>query len=132
MANKWKVLWTEEGVWKARRYESVEGAVLFAKALKAQGFSVDVVSAGHAYPPTKKHGPRPSSMHYWCPYCIKWRAFVYRRIRLKGITGPAELRCPVCTISVRDWFVQKYNHLLDAVNQDELIKGMVTLARSND
>ena len=43
---------------------------------------------------------------WWCPYCIKLRPF--KKVR-NVLTGQEQMRCPVCTISERDWHVRRWN-----------------------
>lgn len=124
----WKVLWTDrEGKRRIKKYPKPAGAVEWAQGLKADGLTAHVVSGTHAYPPNPKAGERPSSKHYWCPYCIKWRVFHLRAIRFEGILSPAELRCEICQISTNDYYVQKYNHLMGTADEKKIYKGIITL-----
>jgi hypothetical protein len=113
MTNSWKLILTSpQGEKKVYRYPEVKSAVDKAKQFRAKGYEAEVISKSKAYGPTRKAGPRPSSKHYWCPYCIKWRVFRYMAVRRMGILGPEDMRCPVCLISDHNYYIRKYNGLL--------------------
>jgi hypothetical protein len=91
--------------------------VAFAKELKDRGIPFDLISQIKTYPPPFKDAKKewlgrqeaPQYGLLWCPYCIKWREFHYTAIDHKDWTGPELFRCTVCTISIRDYWVKKYN-----------------------
>lgn len=106
----WKVFWREEGklyfkTFKGRRPTE---AVEFGKSLKRRGILVvDVVSMSRAFPPPL-HKLKPDRQGLlWCPYCIKWREF-----KEEGLPNSPLLiymRCPTCSISIKDAYVRTYN-----------------------
>jgi hypothetical protein len=129
----WKVIWTTADGRKAlKKFEAVKEAVEFCRNQIAAGLEAFVVSARKAYGPKSrpKAGPRPGSRYLWCPYCIDWRIFHYRAIKKDGLRSPAALRCPVCTISDSDFFVRKYNGMVEVVSDDKIKKGMIVMDRS--
>jgi hypothetical protein len=111
--NAWKVQWRLEGKRLTKTFEgekpSESGALQFAKDLRNRGASdVILISKRRAFAPPA--GQRPPAVGYlWCPYCVKWREFDTFSIQLDGIIGPARYRCTMCTISVEDYWVKKYN-----------------------
>jgi hypothetical protein len=112
MQNAWNVQFEEEGVLKIKVFEGDKpkdsGAVDFAKKLKLRGLKVDVISRRRAYAPPV--GKEPSGYGLlWCPYCIKWREFEVAAVVHPTYETPELLRCTVCTISVMDYYVRKYN-----------------------
>ena len=112
MENAWKTQWEEEG---RRRYKEFAGdkptpAVEFGKKLKLRGIAVvDVISVRRAFPPPLKHQTSPGPGYLWCPYCLKWRPFEESAVQYTDFYTPAVMRCPVCTISIKDAFVRMYN-----------------------
>lgn len=113
LPNKWSVLWKDETGYHKKSFESdpPTPAVAFAKELKRRGISiVDVVSRRRAFPPPLKAKPPDRPGFLWCPYCIKWREFRELAVRDNdGIRGPELVRCVVCSLSIRDSYVRKYN-----------------------
>lgn len=117
-SNFWKVIWkTQEGKKLLKKFpgESPKdsGAIAFGKKLQERGLlDVSIVSGLRAYGPpiAKRTSPRYGMI--WCPYCLKWQEFKEFALRLHGLKIPSALRCPVCTISIRDGFVLKYNYVL--------------------
>jgi len=119
--NVWKVQFRQNGKRVFRKFEGnspiQSGAVEFGKDLKNRGISIDVISVRKAYPPPYKNKKkqwlgRQEAPHLgllWCPYCIKWREFHYAAISSKDGISPELFRCPVCTISIRDHYIQLYN-----------------------
>lgn len=107
----WRAIWTEDGKLLSKRFwgDKPTNAVTFAKDLKRRGISVDVVSVMKAFPPPigKLRPDRPGLL--WCPYCIKWREFVEAEVKTKEFMTPSLLRCPTCTISVKDAYVRGFN-----------------------
>jgi hypothetical protein len=63
--------------------------------------TIDVISRLIAFKP---RGEKPHKSHYWCPYCVKWRVFLYDEK-----TGYNH--CNICGISDSDFYVRKYNSL---------------------
>lgn len=62
-------------------------------------------------PPVNSNPPRG---HSWCPYCIKYRVFVWsEKFSLK--------RCPICSITEQDFYYKKYNGIFKKEYQDYLI-----------
>lgn len=117
MANSWKVIWFENH----KKYKKTgfpgdspraSGVIDYAKSIIARGIPVDqvhVVSMRKGYPPTREaqlHRPQGST---WCPYCLKYREFHLAALMVDGIPGPEDFRCPVCTISIQDYYVRKYS-----------------------
>jgi rubrerythrin len=140
MKNHWKVIWVDKKKRKRlTRFKEVKDAVVYRDRLKADNLEVYVVSASQSYPiprftkSGKRHpkADRPSSRHWWCPYCIEWRMFEHSAIRYKTdgfwLTGPEQWRCPICTISEAEYWVRKYNGMLDHVDPKKLFKGVVSL-----
>lgn len=109
--NVWRVLWTESGMKKLKKFTSdpPTPAIAFARPLKKQGFPVEIISGKPFPPPIKVRLPdRPGVL--WCPYCIKWREFIDAAIKDKdGLLGPDLLRCSICFMSIRDAYIRKYN-----------------------
>jgi hypothetical protein len=115
--NAWKVIWIDHAGKKYFRNFDGEkpresGAIDFGKKLKAQGFhSVDVVSKRRAFAPPPGKSRPPSLGLLWCPYCLKWREFVFKSIRRGTVRTPVAWRCPVCSISTEDHFVKRFNFM---------------------
>jgi hypothetical protein len=133
MGNHWKVIWTTpQGKKTLKRFDEIKDAVQFRATLTRTGITAFVVSAVKAYGPKSrpKAGPRPGHRYLWCPYCIDWRIFHYRAVTAHGFRAPAALRCTVCTISDADFFVRKYNGMVEVVSDDKIKKGFITLDRS--
>jgi len=111
--NAWNVQFIEEGVVKIRVFEgnSPKPAVDFAKEQRRRGLVVDVevFSRRSAFPPPAKQLSPPRAGLLWCPYCVKWREFEESIIVRPDYETPPHLRCPVCTISIRDYYVRRYN-----------------------
>lgn len=113
MVNAWKVQWRADGRKLVRTFEgdkpSEAGALDFAKRLKNQGLvDVALISKRRAFAPPA--GSKPPQVGYlWCPYCVKWREFDTYSIRTNGIIGPSSYRCTICTITVNNYWVRKYN-----------------------
>ena len=120
----WKVIWSEEGKKKLKRFtgDRPSEAVQFAKSLKQQGLKPNVVSANYPYRPTKEQEEKRRPGRIWCPYCIKWREFKLFALRKATYTTEAMMRCPVCTISTNDFYVKKFNDFLEHMDEAELIK----------
>jgi hypothetical protein len=114
MNNAWKVLWFEKG---HRYFKSFEGekpsqteAPSFIIKLKERGIvDVYLVSKRKAFPPPASV-PRVDGT-LWCPYCVKYRKFhvVALKIPGTGVVGPDLKRCTICTISVENFWVRKFN-----------------------
>jgi hypothetical protein len=124
----WKVLWTKpEGGRTFRKFSDPEdsspkAAVAFGKELKRQGIKPSIISANKAWRPTaaQEANRRPGDL--WCPYCIKWRRFKLFAIRRKNYVTEAFLRCPVCTVSTNDFWVKRYNNMLEHMSESELMR----------
>lgn len=115
--NTWNVIWYREN----KKYikgpfvgdkPSESGALAFAKKLKGKGIPVSnihIVSRRKTFapPPDKLKAPDPGMT--WCPYCLKWREFVEKAIRKDGLLGPVDWRCPICTVSIHDYYIRMYN-----------------------
>jgi len=125
VSRKWKVLWkNKEGKKTFRMFPGPKPteAVIYARQLKRDGLAPNVISAGHAYPPTKEQEEKRRPGMMWCPYCIKWRTFKLLAIKRPTYTSEAFMRCPVCTISTNEFYVKKYNGFLDHMDESELIR----------
>ena len=122
MINSWKVQFLRGGKRVYKKFQGnsprESGAVEFAKQLKLNGLSVDVISVRKPFPPPFKNkkkewlGREEAPQHglLWCPYCIKWREFHFVSIVMKdGIEGPELFRCPVCTVSTQDYWIKLFN-----------------------
>lgn len=121
----WKVLWKkEDGAKSFRRFEgeSPKVAIDFIRELKKQGLKPNIISSNKAWPPTKEQEINRKSGDLWCPYCIKWRRFKLFALRKKFYTTEAFLRCPICTISVNDFWVRKYNGMIEHMSEAEIIR----------
>lgn len=131
MSQAWKVLWKKDTGKTFRRFEDPKPteAIAFAKKLKREGFEPVVISANKAYPPTKKQEEKRRAGDMWCPYCIRWRSFKLYALKRKNYTTDAFLRCPVCTISTNDFFVRKYNGMIERYTEAELIKRLASHGR---
>lgn len=124
---KWKVLWVNlEGKKRFRKFEGDKPseAVQFAKSLKQQGLKPNVISASHAFPPTKEQEINRRPGLIWCPYCLRWRKFKLFAIKRSTYRTEAFMRCPVCTISTNDFFVKKYNGFLEHMSEADVIKNL--------
>lgn len=117
--NAWNVIFFKEGKKYIKVFEGEKpgesGAITYAKKLKARGIiQVEVVSRRKAFGPplAKQHPPQEGLL--WCPYCLKWREFTERAIRTNGLLGPMVWRCPVCTISVNDYHIRRFNVVMVA------------------
>lgn len=116
MDNAWNVQWvTADGVLTKKAFEGnspkLSGAVDFAADLRKHGFSVEVISRRRAFPIPMKMAIPPQMGLLWCPYCIKWRDFQEAAVQHGDRVGPELLRCPVCTISVMDYYFRLYNSI---------------------
>lgn len=122
---RWIVRWTtSEGKKTFRRFEGDKptDAVQFGKSLKRQGIKPNVISANHAYRPTEKQEINRRPGMIWCPYCVKWRNFKLFAIKRKDYTTAPYMRCPICTISTNDFYVRKFNGLLEHMTENDIIK----------
>ena len=138
--NAWRVYWTEEGRRKYRHFEGsesnaerkglrwyekpLESAVAFAKELKKQGHAPEIVSCRQAFIPTLKD-KKPGPGFMWCPYCMKWRQFrLFKVLRKDGIPSQGANRCPVCTITEDNYYVQRYNGRIESLtlNRNEYMR----------
>lgn len=63
--------------------------------------TVDIISLNV---PFKPKGESPHKNWYWCPYCNKWRPFIYN-------DSFGQNKCIICGISDLDFYVKKYNGL---------------------
>lgn len=129
MQTKWKVIFRQDGKLRLRRFQDdLESAMAFYKERRATGEETHLVSANKAFPPYKpghkRYEERPSSKYLWCPYCIKWRAFVFTALRMDGILGEPRNRCPICTIPITDYWVRKYNGMTEHVDMEALKKSV--------
>ena len=108
-------MWLEEGKKLIKVFEGDSpkgsGAVDFFKKKRSDGFTVELISRRHGFPPPIKQSLSPSPGLLWCPYCIKWREFEYATRTRRDFYTPELLRCPTCGISVKDYYVRKYNAL---------------------
>lgn len=114
MQNAWNVIWRNtEGKKLIRKFEGdsprESGAIAFGKKLQSQGWTVDIVSRRKGFAPPTSKLEAPEYGMLWCPYCLKWREFREFSVKTNGFRGPLIYRCPVCTISIRDFYVRKYN-----------------------
>lgn len=108
----WRVVFYRGGTRYHKTFtdEKPTPAIEFAKRAKRAGYSdVNVHATKRGYPcPTSKLKLREPGL-LWCPYCLKWREFKYLAVRFStGISEP-DLRCPVCYITPRDYYVRVYN-----------------------
>jgi hypothetical protein len=122
----WKVI-IGQGKQVKRFREDLTGAIAFYRQMRKEGKEVHLVSANRGFPPFKpghkRYEERPSSKHIWCPYCMKWRQFVYTALRDRdGQVSAAENRCPVCKIPLHDYNVKKYNGYLEHLDMEALKK----------
>lgn len=115
MINGWKVIWFEGDKKRVRKFEGdspkESGAIHFGKRLQASGLNrVHIVSQRKAFAPPKDKRQAPETGMLWCPYCLKWRHFIETAIMdADGIRSPVLWRCPICTISVSNFYVRRYN-----------------------
>ena len=115
MTNGWKVIWFEGDKKRVRKFEGdsprESGAIHFGKRLQASGLNrVHIVSQRKAFAPPRDKRQAPEAGMLWCPYCLKWRHFIEIAIMdADGIKSPIQWRCPICTISVNDFHVRRYN-----------------------
>lgn len=126
-STKWKVIWREQGKLRLKRFQDkLQDAIAFYREQKGLEKEVYLVCANKGFPPFKpghkRYVERPSSKHMWCAYCMAWRQFRMTAIRTDGILGEPQLRCPICTISINDWYIQKYNGLLEHTDMEKLKK----------
>jgi hypothetical protein len=115
MINSWKVFFTREGKKYKKTFvgDSPRPAVDYGKQLKRSGvLNVELVSASKAFAPPKDKLRPPEPGMLWCPYCLKWRFFREFGTRHATYRVPAKMRCPVCTISITDYYVRKYNPVM--------------------
>lgn len=113
MNNAWNVQFVEDGITKIKVFEgdSPKNAVAFAKEQRLHGIvaDVNVISRRQAFPPPLKQVLPPRAGMIWCPYCIKWREFEESIVVRPDYETPALSRCSVCTISIKDYYVRRYN-----------------------
>ena len=69
---------------------------------KFPSIKIEIISCLKAYPPSGKG----KKGEWWCPYCRRWRKF-----KSNGYLGVKQ--CKVCGVSDREWYVKKYNGLLE-------------------
>lgn len=120
MPNAWMVIWFENNQKFMKRNFPGEsprasGAIDYAKSIVARGIpvaQVHVVSMRKAFAPPPKIKQPPGT--FWCPFCLKYREFRIYAVVTDGWEGPEILRCPVCHVSVSDYWIRKYNSLLVA------------------
>ena len=128
MTRRWTVKWKNaEGKIIKKRFlgDSPKEAVEFAKGLKKQELQPNVYCANHAFRPTTEQEAKRRPGMLWCPYCIKWRNFKMLAIKHATYTSEPFMRCPVCTISVNDFFVKKFNDFLEHMDEGEIIKKLM-------
>lgn len=131
---KWMVLWkTSEGKRKKKLFDGPKpsDAIKHAKGLKRDGLTVNVVSSGHAYPPTQKQELTRRPGMLWCPYCLKFRNFRLLRVKSSTHTSGADLRCPVCLISTNHYWVKRFNNL-EYMTEADIIKRFMDMRMIND
>lgn len=58
----------------------------------------------------------PDKNMMWCPYCRNWRKFVQ-----SDYSSDRKI-CEICDISTRDFYVRKFNHLLEGVSLSRIKK----------
>lgn len=118
MINGWVVIWFQNHrKYKKNGFEgdspSASGAIDYAKkVVTSRGIpvkDVHIVSKRKAFGPSQKALGKREPGSLWCPYCLKWRFFHISSVMNDGIVGPELMRCPICTISVNDYYVKKYN-----------------------
>jgi hypothetical protein len=115
MVNGWKVIWFDGDKKLVRKFEGdsprESGAVDFGKRLQASGHNrVHIVSQRKAFAPPQDKRQAPERGMLWCPYCLKWRNFVETSIQGQdGTRSPIQWRCPICTISVNNFYVRRHN-----------------------
>lgn len=113
MQNAWNVLFIEGERTLIKVFEGDSpkgsGAIAFAKQKRLQGIQADIISRrkGFGPPDNKKDPPSPGLL--WCPYCIKWREFEDSSVQRGDYETPSLLRCSVCLISIKDYYVRRYN-----------------------
>jgi hypothetical protein len=118
MKNAWNVFWRDgEGKKFVRSFPgekpSESGAIEFAKNQRARGFTdVNVTSRRKAFAPPFNLRNSPEAGMLWCPYCLKWRHFMERAMKFKDFSTGPEWRCPVCSISINDAYVRRYNPVM--------------------
>lgn len=114
--NAWNIQFERNGKLVIRVFEGDSpkgsGATDFARELLASGISCNIISRRHAFPPTGKHVDPPGPGLLWCPYCIKWREFEEAAVVRAEYETPELMRCTVCTISIRDYYVRLYNPII--------------------
>lgn len=110
--NKWGVVGIYNGQRQMVKSLTEEQADAFlakkAEEYKEKGVSVklykislrDPIYPDESIP--KKKNPKHGRPWYWCPYCGAYRQFV------AGTNYPV---CPICGISEKDYYVNKFNHL---------------------
>ena len=130
MQTYWKVIFRQDGRLRLKRFRAdLSSAVTFYKEKRRDGLEVHLVSANRGFPPFKpghaRFEEKPSPKHIWCPYCLKYRLFVYSAIRDKDgqLTSPSN-RCPICTIPIYDYHVRRFNGMADHVDMEALKKSV--------
>lgn len=114
-SNAWNVIFFKDGKKYIKVFEgerpAESGAITYGKKLKKRGIiEVYVTSRRKAFapPPSKQHPPQAGML--WCGWCLAWRDFVERAVRMKdGLKTPSLWRCPICSISVHDYFIRMHN-----------------------
>lgn len=117
MTNAWKVMWEYQEGRKKKKFEgdSPKEAVDFGKDLKKKGLVVlGVISMRKAYAPKIGSDDADRVGHMWCPYCVKYRPFEFLSRWIGKVLLPPELRCPVCGVSINDYWVRHFNPLIAA------------------
>lgn len=117
MQNAWKVVWFDQGKKFKKSFigdkPRESGAIDFGKKIKERGITqVHIVSKIRAFAPPATQRTAPEYGMIWCPYCLKWRFFVEKAVSQSGHLGPLLYRCPICTISIKDAYVRKYNEMM--------------------
>jgi hypothetical protein len=121
--NSWKVIWYENNK-KLKKTgfpgdsPKASGAIDYARRIIARGVpvgNVHVVSMRRGFGPTDQMKLKQEAGTSWCPYCVKWREFRIFAVKISdGSISPADFRCPICTISVNDYWVRMHNPVLYA------------------
>lgn len=119
MSQGWKVIWYKDGKKFKKPFQGDKpresGAIDYARSLIAKGVPKDdvhLVSMVTAFAPLKSTPTAPQPGMVWCPYCLKWRFFVEKALLIGGFRTPLLWRCPICSISIKDVWVRKFNVLM--------------------
>lgn len=119
MGSNWYVAVYHKGKRLTKDVPDAKTGLEVDKLFKEKGLASHLISKRKAFAPKTEEGPEGT---LWCPYCRKWREFRIPRgdENAEPMTwnwwlatlGRMEVRiCLWCGITIRDWYVKRFNGL---------------------